>query len=186
VVKKEKGKGTKRISVALDDKTNEILNNLSEKKGMTVSDIVRIALVTYSELENDDTEIDIEKYRKYLHLLYGGESVIIDIELWACLLDELNELGSEKAWNCIRQIAEIYGIHFKSEGFEDTKSILKYLETNNWYTLKANGDKDYTLVLRTRNSSEIVKVFLENIFRVQGIQVEIVNGLRKIVITEKS
>jgi len=71
-------KEMKRISVALDDKTDELLNSLVSKKNMTVSDIVRMAIGAYYELEGDESELDMEKLKKYAKLLYGGESVIVD------------------------------------------------------------------------------------------------------------
>jgi len=179
-------KEMKRISVALDDKTDELLNSLVSKKNMTVSDIVRMAIGAYYELEGDESELDMEKLKKYAKLLYGGESVIVDIELWACILDELNEKDSEKIWERIRSIGKMYGMQFKNMGFKNAFQTLRFLEATNWFRLKTNGNQSYTLILRTRNQSKLLQVLLENMFDVMRISVEITNGLRKMTITNKT
>lgn len=177
-------KEIKRISVALDDKTDELLNDLITRKNMTVSDIVRLAIITYSTLESEDGEVDIARLKKYAKLLYGGENVIVDIELWTCLLDEVTQRGSEELWNCIEEIGEMYGSQFKNMGL-NVKDTLKYLEeATNWFRLKANGGNSCTLILRAKNEANLLKVILKSMFDAQGTNVEITNGSRKITIKE--
>lgn len=178
-------KEMKRISVALDDKTDELLDSLVNKKNMTVSDIVRMSIVAYYELEGEENELDMEKLKKYAKLLYGGESVIVDIELWACILDELNERGSEKIWERIKSIGEMYGVQFKNMGFKNVLQTLRFLEATNWFRLKTNGNGNYTLILRTRNQSRLLKVFLKTMFDAMDIPVEITNSLRKMTVVNK-
>lgn len=184
-MEKPNSKEVKRISVALDENTEKLLDELVSKKNMTVSDIVRMAILTYSELESNGGEINITKLKEYAALLYGGESVIVDIELWTCILDELNERASEKIWNCVESIGEMYGIQFKNMGFTSIKQTLKYLEATNWFRLKTNGEEGYTLILRARSEGKLFKLFLENMFRAQGIPVEIVDGMRKLIVMRK-
>lgn len=179
-------KEIKRISVALDDKTDELLNDLITRKNMTVSDIVRLAIITYSTLESEEGEVDIERLKKYAKLLYGGENVIVDIELWTCLLDEVTQRGTEELWECIKEIGEMYGGQFKNMGLS-VKETLKYLEeATNWFRLKANGGGSCQLILRSRNEAKLLKIILENMFKAQEIPVEISNGMRKITVEEKS
>lgn len=176
----------KRISVALDEKTDELLNDLINRKNMTVSDIVRLAITTYSTLEGEDDEVDIDRLKKYAALLYGGENVIVDIELWTCMLEEINQRGSKEMWKHMEEIGEMYGVRFKNMGL-NIKESLKYLEeSTNWFRLKANGGNSCTLVLRAKNEANLLKVILESMFKAQGIPVEIINGMRKITITEKN
>lgn len=175
-----------RISVALDDKTEELLNDLISRKNMTVSDIVRSAIITYSELESGEGEIDIERLKNYASLLYGGENVIVDIELWACILDELNQGGSKELWTHIEEIGEMYGLQFKNMGLNNINDILKYLEgATNWFRLKTNGGMRYNLILRAKSEVKLLRVILERIFTAQEMPVKIINGIRKITIEKE-
>jgi len=185
-MEKTNSKKVKRISVALDENTEKLLDDLVNKKNMTVSDIVRMAILTYSELENNGGEIDMTRLKEYANLLYAGESVIVDIELWTCILDELNERGSEKIWNCVESIGEMYGIQFKNMGFTSIRQTLKYLEATNWFRLKINGDEGYTLILRARSEGKLFRLFLESMFKAQEIPVEIIDGMRKLIILKKN
>ena len=174
-------KELKRISVALDDNTYRLLHELAEEKSTTVSDVVRMAILTYSNLNGRSIEID--KLEKYHELLYGGENVIVDIEIWVCILDELSERGSEKLWRCIERIGTEFGIQFKNMGLKDAKETLNQLEVTNWFRLKSNKN-NYTLVLRSRNEVKLLKIFLENMFKAQDISVEILEGFKKLMIKQ--
>jgi len=173
-----------RISVALDNKSYELLQKLANQKRATISDIIRTSLESYSEISKNDY-IDIDNLIEYSQLIYGGESVIVDIELWACLLDVLNENVSDEFWKQIEKIGYEYGIHYKNKGLKDVGEALKCLEIGNWFRLKPNGG-NYVLVLRTRNVEKILKVFLENLFEAFGTPVDIVEGLRKLTIINKN
>ncbi len=109
----------------------------------------------------------------------------MDIELWACVLDELNEKDSQVFWEQVARIGSEYGLHYKKMGLHDIEGVLNQLETRNWFKLKTNGDKSYVLILRTRNVEKLLKVFLENLFTAQGVPVEIMEGLRKLMIFPK-
>jgi transcriptional regulator with XRE-family HTH domain len=176
----------KRISVALDDKTDELLNKLVCRKNMTVSDIVRLSIVTYSELESGDSAIDVEKLKRYSNLLYGGENIMVDIELWTSILDELNEYGSEKIWKHVETIGKMYGVQFRNIGLKDIKQTLKNMEATNWFSLKTNDNGNYTLILRAKNEGKLLKIFLNSMFAAQKIPVEIIEGVRKIIVVDKS
>ncbi|MFO7966461.1 MAG: ribbon-helix-helix protein, CopG family [Archaeoglobaceae archaeon] len=173
-----------RISVALDSNTYELLQSLTEKKNSTVSNVVRNAIETYQKL-NKNNQTDVEVLSRYSELLYGGENVIVDIELWACILDELNEKDPKKFWEHVARIGSEYGFHYKKMGITDIEGVLSQLETMNWFKLKTNGDKSYVLILRTRNVEKLLKVFLENLFSAQETPVEIMEGLRKLIIFPK-
>ena len=180
---RKKSNVIRRISVALDSETYRMLHKLAIEDNTTVSGVVRSAISLYDEL-NKTKYIDISKLIRYSELVYGGENVIVDIELWACILDKLNENGSEELWKRIENIGTGFGIQYKNKGLVDVKEILNYLEIANWYNLKTNGDS-YTLVLRTRNIEKLLSILLKSIFKVHGIPVEIVKGLRRLIIIKR-
>jgi len=173
-----------RISVAIDNKTSDVLKTLAKKKNKTVSEIIRSAISIYSEIENSKG-IPPEKTKIYADLLSGREHVIVDIELWTAILDELNEKGSESFWKLVEKIGYEHGIQYRIRGLTNLKDILNYMETENWFRVKSNGSGSYTLILSTRNEQKMLKRFLESLFKAQGIKADIVEGFRKLIIINK-
>ncbi|RLI76874.1 CopG family transcriptional regulator, partial [Archaeoglobales archaeon] len=87
----------KRVSVAIDNETNNILEELANKENKTISEIIREAIGLYSKLGDDEENmIDINKIKAYDELLRGREHIILDLEVWIAVLDELNEKASEE------------------------------------------------------------------------------------------
>jgi Arc/MetJ-type ribon-helix-helix transcriptional regulator len=173
-----------RISVALDEKIERMLDTLVKEEDKTVSEIIRAAITTYFELKTSRNKLDIGKLKRYGELLYGEEHVLVDIELWITILDEMSKRESEEFIECIKRIGYNQGIQNKNMGLNDIYDSLKYLEVKNWFKVKTNG-KTCTIVLSTRSEQNILRIFLENMFKAQGIPVEIIGGLRKLTVVKK-
>ena len=176
----------KRVSVAIDDETSSILEELANKENKTVSEIIREAIVLYSKLgDGEENRIDINKIKAYDELLSGREHIILDLEVWIAVLDELNEKASEEFWKIVGEIGRAHGIQFKIKGVNNIHDVLKYLELENLFRVKV-GEGYFTLILTSRNGQKFVRIFLENVFKAMGIKVELIEGLRKITIIDKS
>ena len=173
----------RRISVAMDKNVNKILEELANKENKTISEIIRKAIITYSKLNEGDHKIDINKIKAYDELLSGREHIILDLEVWIAVLDELNEKASEEFWKIVGEIGRAHGIQFKIKGVNNIHDVLKYLELENLFRVKV-GEGYFTLILTSRNGQKFVRIFLENVFKAMGIKVELIEGLRKITIYE--
>ncbi len=173
-----------RLSVALDAETERMINTLVKEENRAVSEIIRAAIKTYFELKAGRDRLDIDKLKRYSELLYGEEHVLVDIELWVAILDELGKREAKEFLECIKKIGYNQGIQNKNMGLTDVCESLKYLEAKNWFSVKTNGDS-YILVLSTRNEHSILKIFLENMFEAQGIPVEILSSLKKLTVIKK-
>jgi predicted transcriptional regulator len=174
-----------RTSVALDKKTWEMLQILVRKKNATASDIIRRAITTYFEIENAATKISPDATKIYTDFLADGEHVIVDIEHWAAIWEELNEKGSEKLWKEIAKSGFEHGIQYKDKGLTNVYDILRYMELGNFFKIKIDAEGCYTLVLSTHTEQKFLKLFLENIFKAQGINVEIRESFGKLRIIKK-
>ena len=175
----------KRVSVAIDDETSSILEKLANKENKTVSEIIREAIVLYSKLgDGEENRIDINKIKAYDELLSGREHIILDLEVWIAVLDELNEKASEEFWKIVGEIGYSQGISFVHRGFKRVCDVLRYLEFKNMFRVGKTGKGCNVLILTSRNEQKFVRIFLENVFKAMGIEVELIEGLRKITIYE--
>jgi hypothetical protein len=169
-----------RISVALDRKSEEMLNILVRKNNTTISEIVRRAINTYFELENAATRVTPDITKIYTDFLSDGEHCIVDIEHWTAMLDELNKKASDEFWKMMEKIGYEHGIQYKMKGLTDVYDILRYMEVGNWFRVKIDAEGCYTLILSTHTSQKFLKIFFENIFKAQGISVKIYEGFGKL------
>ncbi|MBO8181955.1 MAG: CopG family transcriptional regulator [Archaeoglobus sp.] len=175
-----------RLSIALDPETERMVGYLSKEEGRNASETIRMAIKTYFDLKKDNRSLDIEKLKKFGEMLESEEHVLVDIDLWIKILDELNKKGSEEFFRNVREIGYNKGIQYKKIGLKDIHETLKTLEIGNWFKLKANGDEAFTVVLSTRSEQNLLKSFLEGMFEAQGIQAEIIPGFKKLTVVKKS
>jgi hypothetical protein len=171
----------RRLSVAIDEDTNSILEELVERENRTASEIIRQAITQYYQLK----DVHPESIKIYSDLLYGREYIILDIELWIAMLDELNEKASEKFWENVKSIAEAHSWQIRNKGFKSLVDVMRFLEHENLFRVKMNGDKSITLVLSSRNEQKFVRLYLQTLLDKLGYKVKIVEGLRKILISEE-
>ncbi len=171
-----------RVSVAVDNNLLQSLKSLAEKEGMTVSEVIRNAISTYIKLEGSNASID--EIKLYSDLLSGREHVILDTEIWITVLDELNEKASDEFWESIRKIGYEHGIEFKFRGCGSLEEALRLLDVKNLFRVKSEKNV-HTLVLTARNETKFMKEFLTGLCEALGVEVEFVEGIRKLVVIEK-
>jgi len=171
-----------RISVAVDDVLHENLRKIAEKEGMTVSEVIRNAISTFIGLEG--IKISADEIKMYSKLLSGREHLIIDTETWVIILDELNKNASDEFWKVIEKIGYEHGVEIKIKGCGCLEEALKMLDVKNLVRVKSEKNV-HTLVLTARNEHKFLKEFLSGLCEALGIEVEIIEGLRKLVLIEK-
>jgi predicted transcriptional regulator len=165
-----------RITVALDDESYEIFNKLKEKFRNSQSETIRRALrfyYDYQELENYDKN----KIKTYVEMLAEGEHVILDIDHWVAFLKFMEtHPESEKFWEMHRDVARAHAEEFEGKSVE---YVLERLEACNFFRINVKKD-EYTLVLNHEATKKFVKMFLEEVFRGMGINIEIKEDLMKL------
>jgi hypothetical protein len=170
----------KRLSVAIDESTNRMLEELAKSESRTVSEIIRNAISQYYILK----DVSPEGIKFYSELLYGREYIILDIELWIAILDELNEKASEKFWSIVSEIAEAHSWQIGSKGLKSLFDVMKYLERYNLFRVKTDG-KNIILILSSRNEQKFIKTYIQTLLKNLGINVRIAEGLRKLYISQE-
>ncbi len=173
-----------RISVAVDKETRNLLENLARKEKKTISDVIRQAILTYSKLEDKDEFLQF--IDKYLDILLRSDNIIVDIEIWLTILDELNRHSSQDFWRLIEKIGYEHGLELKSRGLKDIDEILHLFELRHLFEVKKNTNEGYVLVLATRNEVKLLKAYLTGLFKSLGFEdAEIIEGLRKLIILKE-
>lgn len=167
---KVKGKERKKcISLAVDNTVISAINVLAVEKNQTKSEVIRKSILSYYNLSE---------------FLSGGEHIVVDIDLWSTILEELNERGSENFWELVKRTGYRYGMQCKVKGLMKLEEILGYMEDWNWFRLKRERDA-ITLVLTTPNEQEVLKILLEGLCEALETPFEIVEGVNKVIIIEK-
>jgi|Deesub1362A_J573_1020465.scaffolds.fasta_scaffold18772_2 Arc/MetJ-type ribon-helix-helix transcriptional regulator len=175
----------KRITVSLDDGTAKMLEELTKSDKRSVSEIVRFAISEYYKLRGIQRYVDPEFVSTIIDLLSEGEHVIVDVSLWATMLEELNKNAKDSFWKFVERIGNEYGFQLKVKGLKGVYDVLKYMGCLNWYHVKITSPNTYILILTVRAEVKILSVFLQNLFRALDTPVEIIEGVRKIIVIEK-
>jgi len=173
----------KRLTVSLDDDTIEKLEELAKKDNRSLSEIVRSAIASYYEINTKDAKP--EYFEEFVDLMVGREHVAVDVGLWIAMMDELSEKAGDEFWEIVEKVGEEYGLQFREKGYKNIKEILKFFEIGNWFRVNTISDTSYNLILVGRNETKLVKKFLGGLFRILGIEVEMAEGLRKILLKIK-
>ncbi|RLI89015.1 MAG: CopG family transcriptional regulator [Archaeoglobales archaeon] len=171
----------RRISVALDPETFRMLREISNRKKQTISHIVRTAIRTQYESELWERHPEAEVYVDFLS---GGENVILSLELWDAMLEELNEKASNEFWEIAEREGYKRGVYYKSIGLGNLQDILKHIQHKNWFKVKV--DKNcYTLTLIASSARKLVTKFLGGLFKALNIDAEVIEFQRSLLIIEK-
>ncbi|AGK62081.1 hypothetical protein Asulf_02125 [Archaeoglobus sulfaticallidus PM70-1] len=184
IAKERRARNISRLSIALDAETEKMVELLAREEDRNASETIREAIKAYYEIKKAIRYLDIKKLKQIGEMLESEEHVLVDIEMWIKILDELNKRASDEFFEYIREIGYNKGIQNKKMGINDIQEILKFLELGNWFKVKANG-RVFTIILSTQSEQNILKIFLEGMFEAQNIPVEIISGSRKLTIVRK-
>ncbi len=177
-------KEMKRITVSLDEETARMLEELVNLDKRSVSEIVRFAVSDYYKTRSSKG-VDPEVIDIIIDLLSEREHVIVDVSLWAVILEELNKVAKEDFWKFVGKVGREYGIQLKVKGLQRAFDVLKYMESSNWFRVKPSSTNTYILVLTVKAEVKILSIFLQNLFNALEIPIEIIEGVRKLIIIEK-
>lgn len=164
-----------RTTIAFDEETARIFEEL-KLQGTSQSEIVRRALKFYYAFKDLEAH-EIEKLRTYFEMLAEGEHVILDLDHLVSFLRLIEtHPEKEKFWEIHVNIAKNHAEEFSNM---DVDKILKRLETCNFFRLRKSGN-DYTLVFGDKHVKKFMKVFIEEVLKELGKDVEVKENLTKL------
>ncbi|WP_202318769.1 ribbon-helix-helix protein, CopG family [Archaeoglobus neptunius] len=165
-----------RVTIAFDDESFSIFEELKRKLGVSQSEIIRRVIKFYSEymfLER----LDRERVATYVEMLAEGEHVILDIDHWVSFLEFLETHPNEKEfWRLHKEIAEAHAEEFKGK---DMEYILKRLEACNFFRLQIK-EREYVLLLNHEKTKKFVREMLEVVLEKMGFEYEMKEDLMKL------
>jgi hypothetical protein len=178
-------KNPTRITVAFDQPTANLLEQISQQTELSQSEIMRRALKFYNENKSLTDPATRKKAYAYMDLLLDGEHIILDVDHWLLFLRLIESSPDEdKFWTAHREVARSHKEQLKSK-VRTAEELLTRLETCNFYRLTKNSDKDFTLIFGSEFPKKFVRIFLEEFFAAMSIKAEIRENLTKLSVTVK-
>jgi Arc/MetJ-type ribon-helix-helix transcriptional regulator len=175
-----------RITVALDDETNTLIEKMKKEMKASRSELLRDALRFYYENRKIADVSMRNKLDYYIDMLLSGEHVILDVDHWLLFLN-LVESSPEKEyfWEKCREVARSHAEQLKHKvcSLED---LLERLEACNFFRITKNSENDFTLVLGSEITRKFVRTFIEEFLSVMGLKAEIKENITKIRISAES
>lgn len=178
-------KEIKRLTISIDDNTEMILSELSAMEKRSISEIVRFAVADYYQKKNVKG-IDPEYVDKIVELLSEREHVIVDVGLWATMLEEINSSAKDNFWKFVERLGVEYGTTLRLRGLNNVFDVLRWMEPLNWFRVKKFTSNTYIVVLTARAEVKLLSTFLQSLFKSINLPVEIIEGVRKLIVVEKS
>jgi hypothetical protein len=172
----------KRLTISLDNDTVAKLEELAKRDGRSLSEVARVAISSYYDLILKNVISDI---KGLIDLISTRDYIAMDIGLWAAILDELCEKASESFWDVVEKVGFEHGLQFKEMGLEDLYSVIKLLEASNWFNVRTVSEDVYVITLVTRNEGKLVRRFFDGLFKSMGFNVEVSEGLRKLILKKR-
>ena len=168
-----------RLSVSLNEKSQEIIQKYLQKYDTSQADIIRRALLWMEVMEQAIERVPIEDILKYVDYLADREHVILDIAHWKAIFTEIGD-GSKKFWDAVYRSGDFHRKEYFDKGIKDVKQVLEHVEKTNWYTLKEDSKNSFTLVLAISESSKFIETFFEGFFSNYPQKVDITEEYMKL------
>lgn len=181
------GKIINRITIALDDKTNNLLKELKEESSGSQSELIRTAIKFYHKfkkvLGNSKNGV-ATRVNTYLELLSHGEHIILDVDHYLSFLKFIeNSPEKEKFADINKSIGKAHAEEYSQElELPTVQKVVERLETCNFFKIVQDSSNRYTLLLGSDIQKNFIKTFLEEVFNGMGFKVQIKEGFSKLKI----
>ncbi len=185
--KLENNKTNNRITIALDDQTNMILQELKNNSNNSQSELIRKAIKFYHKFKkvfNGSKNGAAAKVNTYLNLLSHGEHIILDIDHYLSFLKFIeNSPDKEKFWEINKTIGQAHAEEFSQDmDIMTVQKVVERLEACNFFKIVKDSSSRFTLLLGSDIQKDFIKTFLEEVLRGMGFKVQIKEGFSKLKI----
>lgn len=167
-----------RITIALDDETQKILEKLAKEVGLSQSALVRSALKFFAQ--NRESAKDFGSMKLWSSLLMKSEHIILDIDHWLLFLKYIESHGKKDAF--YEECKKVSKSHAEqlSKVTTTPEEYLRRLEACNLYKMNKDSDGEYTLVLTSNLSKRFMKELISETLSDMGFDVSIKEDLMKL------
>lgn len=172
-----------RLTVNLDEDTGEDLADLANRLGVSKSQVVRDAVQHYYKLNTEWDGVDEDRLLWYVRLLGSKEHRIYDVDHIDSILSEVESFERLRSeWH---RIGREHGVRWAGQ-FPTLEKKLRVLEYCNWYTISSVEDDQYTLIFSDDREPPLVAEFLRGECDELGIDVDLKQIDRKLIVTNHS
>ncbi|MDY6965622.1 MAG: ribbon-helix-helix protein, CopG family [Halobacteriota archaeon] len=167
-----------RITIALDEETLGLFEEMKEETDLSQSELVRRALRFYHEHRSI---VDSGKnISTYMDMLPTGEHVILDLDHWLLFLDLIESSPmKEEFWKGCKNVADSHAEQL-SHKITSPRALLERLESCNFFKLIKNSQNEFTLLLGTDITKDWVKRLVEDFSESMGFDIMIKEDISKL------
>jgi len=160
-----------RLTISLDQESWALIEQLQQKYKTSKADVLRKAVFCLDIVEKVGLTSP-DTIKAWLDFLGKGEHVIVDVEHWRAIFNEIGE-GNQEFWEKVREIGRYHWGEYYDKGLRTVREILEYVEKTNWYRLSVDSEKGFTLVLNVREAKRFIREFFEGLFEMSPHKVSI-------------
>lgn len=177
---------TNRITVSLDDDAQTALDNLVNQADKPQSELVRQALTFYAANYDAATADAGENLEAYHQMLSSGEHVLLDVDFLHCFLDYVENESGEPNPDFLEQADKVSEYHAREykHRFDTLGELLDWLSLCGFLTVRATKGKTYHVVFPTESVKWFMMRFIELSAARLPFELEIEEGVAKVLITE--
>lgn len=178
--------GTARVTIALDEETAQLLEKLKEESRGSQSELMRQALRFYWERRGAAEKAP--HLGLYADMLPSGEHLILDVDHWLLFLKLLREAppeAQERFWAGCRAVADSHGEQLTGK-VRSPEDLLTRLEACNFFKLKKDSDRDFTLMLVNDGAKEFVKRVVQEFAEAMGLSIEVREDFAKLRVRSRA
>ncbi len=179
------GKINNRVTIAMDDGTFNLLQDIKEETNDSQSELVRKAIKfyhKYNKLLEGNKNGSARRINFYLDLLSHGEHIILDIDHYLSFLKFIEESPkSESFWEMNRSIGIAHAEEFTQDlGLLSVENIIRRLEACNFFNIVTDAPNRFTLLLGSDIQKKFIKTFLEEVLKGMGFDFKLKEGFSKL------
>lgn len=178
--------GTARVTIALDEETAHLLEKLKEESRGSQSELMRQALRFYWERRGVSERAP--HLTLYADMLPSGEHIILDVDHWLLFLKLLQEAPAEareRFWAGCRSVAESHGEQLSGK-VRSVEELLTRLEACNFFKLKKDSDREFTLMLANDAAKEFVKRVVQEFAEALHLPLEVREDFSKLRVRSRA
>ncbi|MHA1230683.1 MAG: ribbon-helix-helix protein, CopG family [Candidatus Helarchaeota archaeon] len=168
-----------RITIAIDEKTAELLEKTRNELKISQSELVRRALNFYYKYKDIVSKVEFDRLLTYLDMLPNGEHIILDVDHWLSMLKLLE--NNEEFWKVHDEVSSAHAETLPKQ-IKSPVEFLKRLEACNFYSLNAETPNHFTLILGSDIPKKFLTVLIEKVISAMGFDIEIKEGIAKLII----
>ncbi len=168
-----------RVTVALDEPTANLFEEMKDEMRISRSELIRRALRFYHDYKST-VDLGGKDTSLYVEMLHEGEHIILDVDHWLLFLKLADAIpDSDPFWENCRSVADAHAKQLSDKLFTP-EMLLKRLEACNFFKLIEDSKKEYTLVLGSEVGMRFVKTLIEDLSKSMGFAMDVEEGISKI------